>query len=113
MTALPTPHTVGVRAFQDGATDAHGNPVAAWGDPVEVPVHALSPGSDEPPSPHRDLSVVEWTVYAPAGTQVGPRDLVLVDGREFTVEGEVRDYTRGPWHNPVAGVAFELRRAEG
>ena len=111
--SLPTPHTVGVRVFQEGATDAHGNPVDGWAAAVDVAVHALSPGSDEPPSPNRDLSLIEWTVYAPAGTSVGPRDLVVVGGREFTVEGEVRDFTLGPWHNPVAGVVFELRRAEG
>ena len=111
---IPARHTVGVRVFQPGIDeDAHGNPVDGWADPVSVPVHGLSPGSDEPHSTNRDLSVVEWTVYAPAGTTVGPRDLVIVGGREFTVEGEVKDYTLGPWVNPVAGVVFELRRAEG
>lgn len=111
--SLPTPHTVGVRAFQAGATDAHGNPVQSWATPVSVAVHALSPGSDEPATTSRDLSIIEWTVYAPAGTTVGPRDLVVVDGRGYEIEGEVKDYTRGPWVNPVAGVVFELRRAEG
>lgn len=106
-------HLIGVRAFQAGATDAHGNPVESWAAAVDVPVIALSPGSDEPAAANRDLSIVEWTVYAPAGTSVGARDRVVVDGREFEVLGEVQDYTRGPWVNPVAGVVFELRRPEG
>lgn len=110
---FPLAHTIGVRTFQSGATDAHGNPVESWAAPVSVAVHGISPGSDEPRSTNRDLSLIEWTVYAPAGTTVGPRDLVIVRGREFTVEGEVKDYTLGPWANPVAGVVFELRRAEG
>lgn len=110
---FPTPHVVGVRAFQSGVTDAHGNPVESWAAPVDVPVHGLSPGSDEPHSTNRDLSIISWTVYAPAGTAVGPRDRVVVSGREYTVEGEVRDWTRGPWRASFAGVVFELRRAEG
>lgn len=110
---IPTPHTVGVRAYQSGAEDAHGNPVESWADPVDVPVHGISPGSDEPHVTNRDLSIIEWTVYAPAGTHVGPMDRVVIDGREFEVEGEVKDYSRGPWVNAVAGVVFELRRAEG
>lgn len=111
---FPSPHTVGVRAFLSGVTDAHGNPVESWADPVDLAVHAIAPGSLEPPSPNRDLSVISWTVLAPDGPGLpGPRDRVVVLGREYTVEGEVKDWTHGPWRFESAGVSFELKRVEG
>lgn len=111
---LPLPHSIGVRHFIPGEEDAHGNPVDFWSPPVERAVHGLAPGvQDVPSNPNRDLSIIEWTVYAPAGFQIDDRDIVVIGGKEFTVEGHVKDYTLGPWDNPVAGVTFELRRAEG
>ena len=40
-------------------------------------------------------------------------DRVVWRGEEFEVDGEVGDYTSGPWRNPVAGVVINLKRAEG
>ena len=34
-------------------------------------------------------------------------------GEVYFVNGDPRDYTRGPWPSSVAGVVFELRRTEG
>lgn len=125
---IPTPWTVGRRVWSsdDAQTDAHGNPAESWADPVPVPVHAVSPRlSDEPGEARRHVVVEGLTVYAPAGTTVGEHDLVvwpfvvddagtvLLAGDEFEVDGPVADWTLGPWDNPVAGVAFNLTRAEG
>ena len=116
--AIPTPHTLSVRQYVEGATDAHGNPVDDWADPVAWLVHGVAPGaSEEPRKPNRDLSEVLWTVYAPAtGLVPGVRDQVLlpwVEGVWFDVNGAPDDWSKGPWQFPAAGVVVELRRAEG
>jgi hypothetical protein len=41
------------------------------------------------------------------------RDVVIVDGKEYPVDGHPDDWTRGPWANPVAGVTVYLKRVEG
>lgn len=117
MSAIPTPHTVLVREPTSGGEDAHGNPVSGWGDPFEWDVHAVAPGaSEEPRKPNRDLSVVAWTIYAPAGYVPSARAQVSLPWEDDTwhdIEGEPDDWTKGPWRNPVAGVVVELRRTEG
>lgn len=98
-----------------GATDAHGNPVTAYGTGTQWEVWALAPGSmQEPGDPNRDLSLIVWTVYAPNNADAPTEyDRVIVDGEEFEVDGRPQDWTRGPWPHPTAGVVVELRRAEG
>ena len=98
-----------------GATDAHGNPVTAYGTGTPWEVWALAPGAqDEPGDTNRDLSLVEWTVYAPNNADAPTEyDRVIVDGDMFEVVGRPQDWTRGPWSHPTAGLVVELRRAEG
>lgn len=123
---IPTPWTVGVRAWSQSGRDAHGNPVPSWAPPVPVRVHAVGPRvQTEPGEPNRTVVVEGLTVYAPAGTVVGEHDRVVwpfkVDdtgavtfaGEEYEVDGDVADWTSGPWPNPVAGVTFDLTRTEG
>lgn len=123
---LPTPWTVGVRAWSQHGVDAHGNPVQAHADPVPLAVHAVFPRThDEPGEPNRWQTVEGLTVLAPAGTVVGEHDrvvvpfvvddtgAVLVHGDEFEVVGPLGDWTRGPWPHPTAGVSFDLTRVEG
>lgn len=113
MAEVPTPHVIGVRTYSPGATDDRGNPVDAWSAAVDVVVQGVAPGAmDEPGVGARDLSLIVWTVYAPAGTEIGPRDLVVWRDREYRVEGEGRDWSAGPWPSS-AGVVYELLRAEG
>lgn len=69
---------------------------------------------EEPSATNRDLSVVEYTIHADATADVpGVRDLVIVDGVEYAVNGTPDDWTKGPWPNPAAGVAVELRKVDG
>ena len=121
MSGIPTPYTLLVREPSSGGEDAHGNPVSGWSDPFEWGVHAVAPGaSEEPRKPNRDLSVIAWTIYAPAGYAPSARAQVAlpwesVGGERVwhDIEGEPDDWTKGPWRNPVAGVVVELRRTEG
>lgn len=113
---IPTPWTVGHRAWSQSGRDAHGNGVDDWAAPVDVAVHAVAPvvrEGREPDSGNRSLVVDGLQVFAPSGTRFGPHDRVVWRGVEYEVDGETADYAAGPWPNPVAGVAITLKRAEG
>lgn len=112
--SLPTPYTVQLESWTGGGFDSHGNPVDTWAPPVGVPVHGwATPGSDtETAAGYRTAVERDLDVYAPAGTVVGPRDRMTVDGLRYEVVGYVEDYTHGPWQWP-AGVRINLRRVEG
>jgi len=45
MSVYPTPFTVGVSAYTEGADDAHGNPVVTYATAVDVAVYAVAPGT--------------------------------------------------------------------
>lgn len=112
---LPTPYALAVRRYQPGPKDSHGNPVDAWADPVAWPVHAYASGAnDEPSEPGRDLSLVLWTVYAPADANLpGALDRVVLGGTEYAVEGEPRDYSHSPWPDHNGGAVVYLKAANG
>ena len=103
MNPIPTPWTIGVKRWTQAGKDRHGNPVEAWADPAPVRVHAVAPRvSSEPDDPNRSVVVIGLEVYAPAGTQFGPHDRVVWGDEEFEVDGDIADWSRGPWPNPAA-----------
>lgn len=112
--SLPTPYTVTREPFQPGTTDAHNNPVDAWGAPVTVEVHGWAPPSQdkEPGDDNRSAVERDLDVYAPAGTAGAPRDRWTVDGVQYRQVGHVEDYTKGPWQW-AAGARINLVRVEG
>lgn len=112
---IPTPWTVGVRAWTSGPDlDRQGNPVQRWSDPAPLAVHAVAPRIREEPAGSRRWEVVEGlTVYARAGTVVDAHDRVVVDGVDYEVVGDVARWDRGPWDNPVAGVTIDIVRVKG
>lgn len=104
-----------VRRRTLGGRNARNNPVETFGDPQDWHVWAIAPGaSAEPADPNRDLSLILWTVYAPANEKVpGELDRVILNGVEYGVEGRPGDWTHGPWGPGNAGVVVELKRVEG
>lgn len=111
---LPVPYTVQRKPYQGTVEDVHGNVTDSWGTAVDLPVHGIAPGAmDEPGQGQRDVSMVEFSLLCPAGTVADERDRITLDGKDFDINGRPRDYTRGPWDNPVAGVVIELKRVEG
>lgn len=112
---IPAPHMLAVRRRSSGALDAHGNPALAYGPPLPWRVHAVGPvDATEPWLANRDLSRVALIVYAPASADAPTRyDRVVVDGVEYDVDGDPEDFTRGPWRNPVAGIAVSLKWVDG
>lgn len=103
-----------VRRLTSGADDGHGNVGETFADPTPWEVWGLAPGSMREAIVGRDLSEVAWSVLAPKSAAMPTeRDVVVVDGADYAVNGRPQDFTRGPWENPGAGVVVELVRVEG
>lgn len=111
---IPTPYTLRVRTVTPGAEDEFGNPTETMTE-RDWHVHAVAPGAmSDPAQPNRDLSLIAYTILAPASADApGEDDEVQVDGEWLTVNGRPSDWTRGPWVFPDAGVTVELARANG
>lgn len=105
-------YLVGVRRYETGGEDAHGNPVEGYSAPVYIEVYGIAPSTSSEPEAGRNLVVTGYTLLAPPGTVIGPLDRVVIDGKEYKVEGEPGDWNRGPFaYEP--GVSIALTRAEG
>lgn len=111
---MNTPHTIDVQRRLAGGVDAHGNPVESWGDMLPLPCYFIAPGAmDEPGASGRDVSVVLYTVGAPAHPNLPDEyDRVLLGGAEFKVHGRPSNWNLGPF-GYAPGVTFELTRTEG
>lgn len=110
---LTTPFTIGVKRYQTGAKDAHGNTLDTWADPISVGVYSIAPAtSDEPYENGRESIVTGLTVLAPAGTEIDARDLVVIDNEDYTVEGDIANWNQGPF-GWSPGVQINLKRVEG
>ena len=75
-----------------------------WSDPEPITHCAVAPGDVvEPFEPNREGSSVQYTVYAPVGTQIGKDDRVLIPGEADPLD------TIGPsreWVSPFTGKRF-------
>lgn len=118
--SLPTPYTLGVRRRQLGTKDSHGKKTVSYAAATDWLVHGYAPGATGPGlegstnRANRDLSIILWTVYAPANAEApGELDLVVLDGDEYAVVQRPEDWTKGPWAHPTAGLVVELKRPEG
>lgn len=112
---FPLPYTLKVRAATTGTADGFGNHPTTWAE-RDWPVHAYVEGAattDQAGDNRADLSVIAYTVYAPATDPPGEYDEVRVAGRWYPVDGRPKDYSHGPWVAPFAGVVVELRRVDG
>lgn len=107
-------YTAAYRAYHLGPKDSYGNRQKLHSDPVEFPVFWVAPGAmDTFTAPGRDASAIVWTLATPSPCPVLEHDLVILDGDEYRLNGRPKDWTKGPWPNPVAAVIIELIRKEG
>lgn len=95
-------------------SDAHGNEVESWAPPVDWRVHGYASGAnDERADGTRDLSMVLWTVYAPATGLPSVQDHVMLQGGEYAIEGDPQDYSHDPWGHGIGGAVVYLKKVNG
>lgn len=112
--SYPTPHPIQIRRHSLGAPNAHGYRQAVYGDPETVYVSGIAPTETADAAvAGRDALSSDLTVYGNQGLHVGPLDIVIINGVEYTPEGESRSWAHGPWDHPFAGVVVSLNRKEG
>src|SRR5690242_8001151 len=111
---IPTPFALRVRSSATSGADEFGNATASTTE-RDWHVHAIAPGAmSDPFQPNRDVSLVAYTILAPASDDVPTEaDEVQVDGEWLPVNGRPADWTRGPWAAGNAGVSVELAAANG
>lgn len=97
--------------YQPGAKNSHNNPVDAWAAPVVLSVFGYGPREDST-EPGGTQVIVGLEVYAPKTSTVGAKDRLIVDGHRYEVDGEIADWTNGPFgYKP--GIVINLKRVEG
>ena len=110
---FPTPYTVGHRQWSAAGVDGHGNTVVAFSPPVDMAVYGWAPATaDETFGSSESRVVTELRLYVPAGTDIRPRDQVVLPSGTFEVHAHPEDFNYGPfgWR---PGVVVNLRRVEG
>lgn len=112
--AADKPWTESVDAWQEATSpqelNPHGYATAKYAEPEPLWVHAISDGpSKELVDAGGNTDEIAKTVYAPSHAQVGYEDRVVIDGIKYEVAGSPKDWTRGPWLNPIAGIEISLR----
>lgn len=114
MSFLPTPITIGVKTYIENSFDIYNNQSKEWETAVDVLVYSIAPTStDEPSEAGRSSAVVTGlTVLAPVGTVIGPKDIVIIDGDEYQVDGDISDWSKGPF-SWSPGIEIKLKRARG
>lgn len=102
--------TIGLKRYSTTTTDAHGNDVPVWSSAEEVRVYGWAPayGSIETGN---SRVVVGIDVFMPSDHSISALDRVVINAAEYMVDGEVADYTNGPF-STKAGYVVRLKRVE-
>lgn len=103
---------IGLKKFSESGSDAHGNPVESWSDPVSIGVYGIGPNtSDEPFQSGRQAVVTGKIVYLPH-TEVSRLDRLVINGEEYTIQGEPAVWNEGMFdYQP--GMTLTIERVEG
>lgn len=87
----------------------------AWSDPEPITHCAVAPGDVvEPFEPNREGSSVQYTVYAPPGTQIGKDDRILIPGEAAPLDaiGQGAEWS-SPFTGKRFGVVIKVGRFDG
>ncbi|KIA63004.1 hypothetical protein [Nocardia vulneris] len=109
---IPLPFTIGHRAYSGSGEDAHGNEIGSHAAAVDIQAFYYSPSSTEPAVAGHDRVVVDMVAVVDSDEQIGPHDLLVIDGEEFDVIGFPEDYDHGPWWKP-GRKPVNLQRVDG
>jgi len=105
--------TIGRRAWSAGAADAMGNVQPVWATAVDVYATSIYATSvEELPANAREANHTYVTVLLPSGSGFDRRDLAVVQGVEFDVDGDLETFATGPYGYD-AGDRLSLSRVEG
>ena len=101
---------IGLLRHSSTGTDAHGNETDAWTPAETVDVYGWGPayGSIETGN---SRVVVGIDVFMPSNYGVTAQDRVVLDDVEYEVDGEVADYTNGPF-TTKGGCVLRLKRVD-
>ncbi|MDN5725162.1 MAG: hypothetical protein L0G99_04410 [Propionibacteriales bacterium] len=113
---IPARITVHVSRYTGKQRDPLGNISEGWGDPEPLKVQGIAPGAMvEPGEANRDASRIAWTLYCPAGTEVGERDRIDIAGQTYEVAGRPKPFDQGPWDwtRGLGGTVIELEAVTG
>jgi hypothetical protein len=78
--------------------DGHGNMVPDWTMPDTLAIDGCSvqPGASQEDLVNRDASLIEYTVWMPAGVDVLATDRITIAGRDpFEIDGEPERWETG------------------
>lgn len=114
LSVFPTPYTVQTKQLDKSGSDAHGNPVESWADPIDQKVIGwATPHIRIPKSEDESRTLVDVELYVLPDFVCGPRDrVILPDGDELEAAGYPEDYNHGPF-NWRPGMVVQLVRVEG
>ena len=104
---------VEVEPYEPGV-DSHNRATDAWGEADEVPVYGWAPAeTGQTVAGNRQPVTTAVDVYAPAGTVTHTKDRWTLPSGVYLQDGDVKDYTTGPWETTVAGVVIRLQQIRG
>ncbi|TKT03442.1 hypothetical protein [Streptomyces lasalocidi] len=105
--------SIGIKRYQTGAEDAHGNPVESWGPTELVDVYAIAPtSSTEPSVPGREAVIDGLAVLSPKDYGITAQDRAVIGDDEYTIEGSLANWNLGPFEFKP-GFQFILKKVNG
>lgn len=108
----PLAQTIQQKPYGAGEKNAHGNAAKQYGDPVVREVYGYGPPTRSTEAEPGGTQVIEGLdVYAPT-FPVDARDLFVVDGIDYEVEGEPGVWDNGPF-GFKPGQVIHLKRVRG
>jgi hypothetical protein len=98
-------HTIGHKPYA-GSTDSDGYPTGdVYSDAVDRPAYGWYPLSSQlnPTGEYDRRIITSKVVGVPNPTLYKARDVVVLDGEEYFVSEDVRDYNHGPFSEAPGG----------
>lgn len=106
--------SIQILPYDEGATDAHNDPVPDFGDPVPVNgyIERKNIRTDAELTDDRETPISRWLLVLPNTAELGYKDRVAYDGHTFEVEGTV-DKIWNPRTESVHHIEATLKLVEG
>lgn len=99
---------LGLKRFAEAEEDDFGNPVGGLADPVEILVFSVGPLYSNENEQQVQTGI---TVGTPHHYDITPQDVIVFNGKDYTVEGELTDCNWGPWdYKP--GYVINAKRSD-